>query len=52
MALFLLAAAVCGIPLAVLIYTERGSKRGCGRGCASCGNREICHRHRRTQDKK
>lgn len=24
--------------------TQQIQKRGCGRGCASCGNRFICHR--------
>lgn len=24
--------------------TQQLQKRGCGRGCATCGNRFICHR--------
>ena len=43
MALLLFAAAVAGIPIALLLCNDYGSKRGCGRGCATCGNREICH---------
>ena len=35
---------VIGIPIAVLLYNDYGKKRGCGRGCSSCGNREICWR--------
>ena len=32
--------------LVVIIFALRvgqGKKRGCGRGCATCGNRFICH---------
>ena len=29
---------VIGIPIAVLLYNDYGKKRGCGRGCATCGN--------------
>ncbi len=52
MAVLLFALAVCGTAMAVMLYTDRGSKRGCGRGCASCGNRELCHKRRGIQDKK
>lgn len=24
--------------------TQQTQKRGCGRGCATCGNRFICHK--------
>ena len=41
--LFILA--VVGIPIFVLLRNDYGSKRGCGRGCATCGNRDICHRN-------
>lgn len=43
MAVILFAAAVIGIPIAILLYNDYGKKRGCGRGCATCGNRFICH---------
>ena len=46
MAIFLFAAAVIGIPLAILLRNDYGKKRGCGRGCATCGNRDICYRNR------
>ena len=39
----LIFAAVFAIPLIVLLVTGQEKKRGCGRGCATCGNREICH---------
>lgn len=42
-AVALLAIAVIGIPIAVLLYNDYGKKRGCGRGCATCGNRFLCH---------
>lgn len=44
-------ALVIGVPLAIMIYSEHGKKRGCGRGCATCGNREICHRKRKEREK-
>ena len=43
-AIALLAAAVICIPLAIMLLTNSGSKRGCGGGCATCGNRDFCHR--------
>ena len=36
-------AAVAGLPAALLLKNRYGKKRGCGRGCASCGNRYLCH---------
>jgi len=30
--------------LIILLRTNQSKKRGCGRGCATCGNREFCHR--------
>ena len=36
-------AAVFAVPLLILLATKQDKKRGCGRGCATCGNREICH---------
>ena len=40
----LLAVAVIGIPLAIMMFTNSDTKRGCGGGCATCGNRKFCHR--------
>ena len=42
-AIGLFAVAVLGIPIAILLLNDYGKKRGCGRGCASCGNRFLCH---------
>lgn len=42
-AIGLFAAAVIGIPMAILLCNDYGKKRGCGRGCSTCGNRHICH---------
>ena len=43
--LYILLAALCiGIPVVIIIKTNQSQKRGCGRGCATCGNREFCHR--------
>lgn len=39
--------AVAGIPLAILLLNQYGTKRGCGRGCATCPNREICYRRKK-----
>ena len=27
-----------------VLYTKQVRKRGCGRGCARCSNRDFCHR--------
>ena len=36
---------VAFVPACILVLrTNRVKKRGCGRGCATCGNREFCHR--------
>ena len=44
---YILLAALCiGIPAFIIIKTNQSQKRGCGRGCATCGNREFCHRSR------
>lgn len=40
----LLFALMLGIPAAIAMKTKQSKKRGCGRGCAYCGNRFICHR--------
>ena len=50
-ALALLAVAVIGIPLAIMMVTNSDSKRGCGGGCATCGNREFCHRGKKQNKK-
>lgn len=49
-AMILLVIVAVGVPLTIMICSERGTKRGCGRGCATCGNREICHRKRKQKD--
>lgn len=52
-AIGLFAVAVIGIPIAILLLNDYGKKRGCGRGCATCGNRDICYRQsRKKSDKK
>lgn len=51
MAIILFALAVIGIPLAIMLFNDYGTKRGCGRGCATCGNREICHRRQKAEKK-
>ena len=45
-AIALFAIAVIGIPLAIRLVTNSSSKRGCGGGCATCGNRNFCHRNK------
>ena len=35
--------AVVGLPVALVLVTQQKKKRGCGRGCATCGNRFLCH---------
>ena len=47
----LLTVAVIGIPLAIMLLTNSGSKRGCGGGCATCGNRNFCHRGEKNNKK-
>jgi len=36
---------------AIMIITHRTEKRGCGRGCATCPNRSMCHRKRKKTTK-
>jgi len=31
--------------LGLVLAGNQSSKRGCGRGCATCGNRNICHKN-------
>ena len=42
--IILLLLVVFGLALALVLATGQEKKRGCGRGCATCGNRSICHR--------
>lgn len=43
--IYLLLAALCiCIPVIIMLKTNQSQKRGCGRGCATCGNRDFCHR--------
>lgn len=51
-AIALFAVAVIGIPITILLVNDYGTKRGCGRGCDTCRNREICHGKKRQQEKK
>lgn len=46
----LFAVAVIGIPILILLFNDYGKKRGCGRGCSTCGNRFICHPDQYKQD--
>lgn len=48
-AIGLFAGAVIGIPTAILLLNDYGKKRGCGRGCSACGNRDICYRSRKNK---
>ena len=44
---YILLAALCvGLPVFIVLRTNQAQKRGCGRGCATCGNRDFCHRSR------
>lgn len=52
MAVFLFILVVAGIPVAILLFNDYGKKRGCGRGCATCGNREICYRKQKRKSEK
>jgi len=42
MGILCLIAALC-LPLIFVLKNGQGKKRGCGRGCAICGNRALCH---------
>ena len=47
-AIGLFAVAVIGIPITILLFNDYGKKRG----CATCGNRDICYRNKKkAQDK-
>lgn len=36
----------------LVLRTNQVKKRGCGRGCVTCGNREFCHRSELRVDRK
>ena len=40
---YVLLGAVLALPLLILLRNDYGKKRGCGWGCATCGNRHLCH---------
>ena len=49
-ALLLLA---CFVPAGYLVLkTNQAKKRGCGRGCATCGNKNFGHRSELRLDRK
>ena len=53
MALFVQAlfwAAVVSVPCLLLLKNQYGRKRGCGGGCARCGNRALCWRGREDKE--
>lgn len=39
----LVLALLTAISLTIMIITGSSKKRGCGGGCATCGNRKNCH---------
>ena len=44
---------VCFLPAGYLVLkTNQAKKRGCGRGCATCGNKNFCHRSELRVDRK
>jgi len=43
MTAILLVILALAVPALVIAMNGQGKKRGCGRGCATCGNRFICH---------
>ncbi len=40
-------ALMIAIPTGIMFLTGSNKKRGCGGGCATCGNRRTCHRRKR-----
>ena len=42
-AIGLFGVAVIVIHIAILVCNDYGMTRGCGRGCATCGTRDICY---------
>jgi len=45
----LIFAVIILVPLIILLFTNQEKKRGCGRGCATCGNRDICYRQKKLK---
>lgn len=43
---------ICLVVALISSKTQQIQKRGCGRGCATCGNRFICHRGKYKEDEK
>ncbi len=42
---------VAFVPAALIVlHSKQEKKRGCGRGCARCKNREFCHRKKIIKD--
>ena len=46
----LFAVAVIGIPIAIFLFRDHGKNRGCGGGCSTCGNRDICYRNKKNKE--
>ncbi|MCI8422231.1 MAG: hypothetical protein HFF50_01660 [Lawsonibacter sp.] len=51
MAIVLFVLAITVIPIWILLRSQHGTKQGCGRGCATCGNRDICYRRSKRPSK-
>lgn len=41
---------LCVVVCLISSKTQQLQKRGCGRGCATCGNRFICHKGEYKED--
>ena len=50
MKLVLILAVIFLPALAVVLMSNQKNKRGCGRGCATCPNRYICHPEEKGED--
>ena len=49
MKFILIFAVIILVPIVMLHITGQEKKRGCGRGCATCGNRDICYRRKKDE---
>lgn len=49
--LILLLILLCLFLILLSSKTQQLHKRGCGRGCATCGNRFICYKGKYTKEK-
>lgn len=49
LSLVILLTAVAGFSCGIMLLTHRSEKRGCGRGCATCPNRTMCHKKRKKR---